>query len=253
MNMRTGDNDNLLRAKILDMIDLSDRYFSPRFSQFLDERQCADSERILSELHFHSYKFFGGFPQSKRKILGIYPEYLSADEGDFPIVPIEFRYRVSDKLSHRDFLGALMSQQIKREMLGDILVNDGCTVVFIYQSVSDFILNNVEKIGSVGVKSSISKQTDFQAVEEFEEITGTVSSLRLDAVSALALRLSRQKVMELIKSDGIEVNYTKIYSGDFLLKEKDIFSVRGFGKFILEHIGGLSKKDRIHITIKKYI
>lgn len=250
--MRT-EYDNLLRAKILDMIDLSNRYYSPRFSQFLDEKQCADSERILAELHIQSYKFFGGYPQSKRRILGIYPEFIPIDENDFPIVPVEFRYRVSDRLSHRDFLGVLMSQQIKREMLGDILVNDGCTVVFIFQSVSDFILNNVEKIGSVGVKSSVSEQMEFHVDEKFEEIAGTVSSLRLDAVAALALRLSRQKISEFIKSEGIEVNYCKVYSPDFMLKEHDIFSVRGFGKYILEHIGGLSKKDRIHLTIKKYI
>lgn len=243
----------MLRAKILDMIDLSNRYYSSRFSQFLDEKQCADSEKILSELHFHRYKFFGGYSQAKRKILGIYPEFIPIEESDFPIVPVEFRYRIMDKLTHRDFLGAMMSQQIKREMLGDILVNDGCTVIFIYQSVSDFIINNVDKIGSVGMKISVSEQTDFHVDEKFEEITGTVSSLRLDAVAALALRLSRQKISEFIKSNGIEVNYTKIYATDFLLKEHDIFSVRGFGKYILEHVGGMSKKYRIHLTIKKYI
>lgn len=251
--MYIGNSDNLFRAKILDMIDLSERYYSPKYSQFLDERQCAEAEKLLSELHFYNYKLFGGYPQAKRRILCVYPDFLTVDENDFPIIPVEFRYRASDSLSHRDFLGALMSQQIKREMLGDILVNDGRTIAFIYQSVSDFILNNVEKIGSVGVKCSVSEQNDFHIDEKFEEISGTVSSLRLDAVAALALHLSRQRILELIKSDGIEVNYVKIYAADFMLKEQDKFSVRGFGKFILEHIGGLSKKARTHITIKKYI
>ena len=36
------------------------------------------------------------------------------------------------------------------------------------------------------------------------------------------------------------------------MEEGDVFSVRGFGKFRLKEIGGLTKKGRIRICVEKY-
>ena len=37
------------------------------------------------------------------------------------------------------------------------------------------------------------------------------------------------------------------------LKEGDILSIRGYGRFVLTQVGSLSKKGRIHLTIGKYV
>ena len=89
--------------------------------------------------------------------------------------------------------------------------------------------------------------------DEFSEIAGTVSSLRLDCIASLVTKQSREKSVLFIKSVGADVNYKKIFFPDSQLKEGDIFSIRGFGKFILSCIGGVTKKNRIHVCIKKYI
>ena len=90
-------------------------------------------------------------------------------------------------------------------------------------------------------------------MDEFSEITGTVSSLRIDCITSLVTKQSREKSALHIKSVGADVNYKKVFSPDTQLKAGDIFSIRGFGKFILFSIGGVTKKNRIHVCIKKYI
>jgi RNA-binding protein YlmH len=37
------------------------------------------------------------------------------------------------------------------------------------------------------------------------------------------------------------------------MKQGDIISLRGKGRIVLEEVAGTTKKDRIRITIKKYL
>ena len=84
-------------------------------------------------------------------------------------------------------------------------------------------------------------------------IEGTVASFRLDCIFALALKTSREKARTIISSKEVNINYFPVNKPDYLLKENDVFSIRGFGKFRFESINGSTKKNRIHITLKKYI
>ena len=43
------------------------------------------------------------------------------------------------------------------------------------------------------------------------------------------------------------------YKADTVLKESDVFSVKGHGKYILKSINGVSKKEKIRITLCKFI
>ncbi len=247
------EDDKNLISKILDMLEISENKYLAKFTFFLDERQCELADSILKSVKFDNYLFFGGFEGAKRKILGIFPQHISPEKLNFPITAIEFSYRKQDKLSHKDFLGAIMSHQIKRDAVGDILVDEGSTVAFIYNTVSDILFNEIHKVGSVGVTLSLNNKSDFVVNETFEVISGTVSSLRTDCVLSSAIKLSREKTVLLIKSTGMDINYEKIYSPSYILKDGDVFSLRGYGKFILSETGSVSKKGKIHIVINKYI
>ena len=65
--------------------------------------------------------------------------------------------------------------------------------------------------------------------------------------------LSREKAAALIRSDRVEINHFTAASVSQELKEGDILSVRGSGRYILSGIDGLTKKGRIHINLRKYI
>lgn len=248
-----SSEDKLLVSKILDWIDICESKYQPKFSFFLDERQCELIQGLLISLNCHNFCFYGGYNASTRKVLGIFPEYYEYEDNDFPIKAITFLYRKNDVLSHRDFLGCLMANQIKRETIGDIIVGEGETVVFFYNTVSDFIFNNILKIGSVGVVPLYQDNLIINSEIKFTEIKGTVASLRLDAISSLASKLSREKISNLIKGQGIDVNHVNIKNPSYNLKEADVFSIRGYGKFTFYKINGVSKKERFHITINKFI
>lgn len=248
---RLSAEDRLLVSHIADMMDICGKSYCPKFSSFLDERQAALARSALNERGFRRYGFYGGYENASRKVLGVFPEYCEDEE--YPVSAITFRYRENDRLSHRDFLGAFMSRQIKREMLGDIIVGKGSTTAFVYSTVKDVLLSEITKIGSVGVKSEEDDAPDLKSEQAFTEKNGSVSSMRLDSVLALAAGVSRGKAADMIKGGGVTVNYRTVESASCSLDSGDVFSARGFGKFILFSVNGKTKKDRYHITVKKYI
>ena len=139
--MFTSDNDELFCSKIEDMTSLCFTRQKPVFSQFLTESQQALAKKVLQSIYFENYVFFGGSESSERKVLGVF--YDEPERSAFPVSAIEFKYRPCDKLTHRDFLGTLMSLGIERDTVGDILVDNGRTVVFVKSELKDYIESQI--------------------------------------------------------------------------------------------------------------
>lgn len=249
---KLSSEDRLLASHISDMAEISQKKYLSRFTAFLDKRQAAIAETAINTIGYN-HCFYGGYEDADRLLLGVFPEYEEPQKDDFPIEAVIFRYKTEQKLSHRDFLGAIMSCGINRNMVGDIIVNDGYTVAFVYNTVSEVIASEISKIGSVGVKTSIEESPEITIENRFIDINGTVSSLRSDCVLSMALKLSREKTAQLIRAGNVSVNYESNISVSSEMKVGDVFSARGFGKYIFAEISGKTKKDRIHIKIKKYI
>ena len=68
-----------------------------------------------------------------------------------------------------------------------------------------------------------------------------------------ALASEAHKASLLIKSDKVDINHFTVSSVSKEVQQGDIISVRGVGRFILSDIGGLTRKDRLHIILRKYI
>lgn len=254
-------DESIIPARTEDLIRQSAKICSPAYSMFLDEKQCAEAEKILISRSDIKYAFWGGYDDAQRKILCIYSlsgcDYLDElySEGlteEIPMKCLTFIYRKSDALTHRDFLGSLMALRLKRETVGDIVVSEGKTQIFVTDTASKLICSTVGKIGRTGVKIYDDMPFDTVKIQEFQTICGTVASLRADSVLSLALRISREKSAQLIRNTGVQINFTPVFSVSYEMKGKDVFSVKGYGKFIIDEISGISKKGRLHITIKKY-
>ena len=80
------------------------------------------------------------------------------------------------------------------------------------------------------VPSIIENKEEFPSVK-LQKVTGTVSSVRLDSVTALAFSTSRSSILPLIEGKKLFVNGKNIVSNAYHLKEGDIVSVRGKGKY----------------------
>lgn len=248
--MNPSDDAKELAARIDDMIRISRKRGSV-YSSFLNERQCVLAEKFIREKYSENYRFFGGYDNAQRKILCVFDDYFRPEDGDFPLSAVTFTYRKSYSLSHRDFLGAVMSLKLNRDAIGDIIIGEGMSQVLVLDSVRNIVAGEIRKIGSVGVKVD-DCEILLSAEQNFREITGTVSSLRFDSVLSLALNLSRSKAVQIISSGNAEVNFFPVSDKTYIVKQGDVFSVRGFGKFRLEEISGVTKKGRIHITVLKY-
>lgn len=242
------------RVLIRHIIDLGRASFASGLSRsgcFLDERQLALCNLSLEQYANDSgdlpdYEFLGGYEAAERRVI-----IFSGYGRTVPFSPVAFSGRNIGSLTHRDFLGTLMSLNIKREMLGDILVGEKRTVVFVMNAVLP-IVEEVSKVGGVGVTISHDFSEADIPEKKFGAINATVKSLRIDAVLSDAIGLSREKTQALIRSEGVLLNHLMIFDPSEKVDEGDVFSLRGKGKFVLNRVGGMSKKDRIFITIYKF-
>ena len=171
------------------------------------------------------------------------------DQLTFPVSAIEFKYRPCDKLTHRDFLGTLMSLGIERDTVGDILVDNGRTVVFVKSELKDYIESQIFKVGGAGVKIVQPNLNSLPQGRGTEEMSLTVSSLRYDNIVAAVSGLSRDKTAKLILSGETTLNFAVTQNVSCTVKEGDTFTIRGKGKFKLDKILGVTKKGRHKISV----
>ncbi|MBD5129854.1 MAG: RNA-binding protein, partial [Ruminococcaceae bacterium] len=120
----SNEEERFLFAHISDLAELSQRTGVPRFSRFLNEREAIVAGHSAAQTGAVPI-FYGGYDGAARTVCGFlrgtYAEDMPADEL-FPVRAVTFSFRGSDKLSHRDFLGAVLSVGLQRNVVGDILV-----------------------------------------------------------------------------------------------------------------------------------
>ena len=88
---------------------------------------------------------------------------------------------------------------------------------------------------------------------EYQQIKGTVPSVRLDTILSVAYPLSRSKLTAYIQAGKVFVNGKLITSNGCHLKEEDFISVRGLGRIMYEETIAATKKGRYMVTVRKYI
>ena len=250
----TDYDDRLLANKILDTVEYCKKNFAYKATNFLDPRQQKLIEELLVREKNIEYYVESGIESSERKLYIIYHEDYDVDNIEKPYQILEFSWysKGIKKPSHRDFLGSIIGAGIKREMLGDIMLQEDRTYVVCSKEVSEYIMYNIDRVGSLPVKVQLVEQAGI--IEENEKIVNaTVASLRLDSIISAGFGFSRTKAAEIIKSGKVRVNWEEKDLTSKVIKQSDVISIRGKGRIILEEIAGNTKKDRIKITIKKFV
>ncbi|MCR5485740.1 MAG: hypothetical protein K6F09_09125 [Clostridiales bacterium] len=244
-------DDKLLKNRFEELHSLSERNYCYTFSDFLS----LSEQDLLYELKLSpdSFFLFGGTEGAERKISVFGREEDCGYEADVPvdclmISPVNQKF--ADKLTHRDFLGALMNLGIKRETLGDIIIEENKGYIFCLRKISGFIIENLSSVKHTSVKlekvdpSSLSAS----ALPDISEIV--VPSERLDAVIAAVYNLSRSESSRLFPQEKIFINGRITESASHSLKEKDIVSVRGKGRFIYEGIERETRRGRLRVSVR---
>lgn len=231
---------------IRDISLLSEKTFTPKFSSFLTEREQRLAEYTASSVGVEC-GFWGGYEGAVRKMFSS----PSVEMDNYPFEAVTFFFRPKDKLTHRDFLGALMSLGIKRDQIGDIAVIEGGAAVFATKNAAALISAEIEKIGRVGVKQEPGLKIVIPQ-QEFEEIFAVIASERIDVLVAAACGISREKAVALIKSGKVVSDGIEVSSVSRNIDEGEVFSVKGYGKFIFSRLGFETKKGKKHALLKKY-
>lgn len=244
------ETDALLLAKLKDGLVLSQK--RPYFLGFLDETESAFCEDFLSRSREARFLLWGGYEGAERKFLGLFPDYLEADPEEFPLLPLTFRFREEDSLSHRDFLGSFMALGIERSTVGDILVGKGRCVAFIRREMEGYFLQNLKKIGRVGVQVTSGAEDPLPILREFIDRSGVVASPRLDCLVAFLCGTSREKAAGLITAGMVMKNHREILSVSEHVKDGDTISVRKHGKFLIDQLGPFTAKGRLAVHCRKF-
>lgn len=240
-------------GRVFELLERCSSSYRIIFTDFLDPLQTKVAVDIAK--HFGDVKVqpYGGFEEAERSIVAIFPQWDRVKLEDYPLSIIKIENKGwGRELSHRDYLGALLSTGIKREKLGDLLVSDRVCWAAVYSDVVDYVKMNLERVGSNKVEVKGATGPGEVPPVRFKELRSTVASPRLDAVIGTAFGLSRGKAMKYISGEKVKVNWEMCIHPETLLEVGDIVSVRGEGKFKVLEIAGTTKKGRTVIVLNRY-
>jgi uncharacterized conserved protein, contains S4-like domain len=237
--------------------DLADRaYFKNIITHtvFLNLYEQTIFQSISASLQV-SHKMLGGYDYAERKIVCFFScDFEEIEDSEFvDLLHISnINTKFADKLSHRDYLGAIMNIGIERHMVGDICIFDDQAYVYVLKAVSNIITDSLTDVKHN--KVTVTK-TDFKSIDfnnNIKEKNINIASNRLDSIVSSVYNISRTKANILIDSDKVFINSKLINTHSKSLNTDDIVSVRGLGRFIYSDIEKTSKKGRLIVKIKQY-
>ena len=249
------EEDRVLLARIHDRLTAAEQRNIPAATCFLTPREQALAAQLLPGMALHP---FGGCQGAERVVLCWIPDYLEPEAWllgeDGPVRAVRATFYAGDRLTHRDFLGALMGSGIKRETVGDVYVGEGVCDFAVTREIAPYVLQNLPSAGRTKLHLAPLPLAELAApAPQVKELRDTVAALRLDAVVAAGFGLSRGRAAQCVESGRTAVNSLPCQKPDRPVAAGDKIAVRGLGKLELAQVTGTTKKGRIGVTIRRYI
>lgn len=244
--------DEFLIGAICDDIELCEEIEYPVYSKYFYPPQVC---KKLSQMSIGNIEFSlcGISKECEKNMIAVKPKDFPREELYFPVKYFKVTNKSKFKdLEHKHYLGTIMSLGIKRELMGDLIVEGDSCYGVISDEIFEFLVDNLKEVGRNPV---IVKEVSKEEVPElkFEELVDSISSVRLDNIVSVMINNSRSKGLELIESGDVSINYVVDKEKNSIVKEGDIITIRKKGKFIFEKILGENKKGKIRVLIKKFI
>lgn len=151
-------------------------------TEFLNPREFKILESVLERRGSHYYTSGQYFQTEYVKVI-IAPEYYQLDMVDFNLSLIEIKYNAKfNHLTHAKIMGTLLNYLgVKRSILGDILVEEGCAQVLVDSQMTNHLVHSVTKIGTASVQlAEVPLSKLLTPKQDIQKLTVIASSLRLD-------------------------------------------------------------------------
>jgi len=222
-------------------------------THFLNPHEQALAIQKLKSIHGIKYEVQGGYTNSERNIVVVYPDdSYTQIENYLSVAKIEFNKFDTKYLEHRMILGSILSLGIKRDVIGDIILDENAAYVIATKAMAKYIDEHLLKVGGAHISTTYLDDTKSinLNLKEPTVIAGTIASLRIDCVLALALKISRTKANELIKNQLVYINWQLVNKATQQVSEGEAITVRRKGRITLKEIGGHSRKNRIRVKLE---
>ncbi len=242
-------------ARAIDLAEQAIKTWEVVETDFLSPPEIAEIKGVFGRLSDVEIIATGGYPQAERQRLGICRSELPFEPSQVPLAAIQIAGNfLFDPPTHRDFLGAMLGCGIVRDKTGDIIVlgEQGAQAIVAPELV-EFLETNLTQVRSVPVKT---RRIDFGELKIREpkkkEMVTTEASLRLDAIASAGFGMSRSKMVDLISSGDVRVNWKEIGQSAHALKAGDLVAIRGKGRLEIGEVS-ITKKERYRINLTRYI
>lgn len=260
--------EELFQKRLLELARKADSRNIVTFTDFLNLNELNIYHQSAGSLSFVKCMGSGGYEQAERQILAFIPDALCcclADSDDaarrkesvhYPIACLRIEpqnKKFSGQLTHRDFLGAVLNTGIERSTIGDILVDDQTAWIFCLERMADFLSEALTRVKNTPVDVCQVPPEKIDYRPKYELVRGSVASVRLDSLLALAFGSSRSSLTGLIGGGKVFVNARLVTSNGYKVKEHDLISARGLGRFRYLGVCSSTKKGRLIAEIEKYI
>ena len=257
MSIPMTDEEALLLSRL---IELGERSLKGRFvfTDFLGLAEQSVLAEALGRMRGVKHTLFGGTEGTERVMARFGDEDELYYSEPFPIRTLRIAPRsqkFANALTHRDFLGAILSLGIERRCVGDIAIVDNVGYVFLKDEVADFVSESLTKVKHTDVACTEIDEGDLPTDKlyrtEWRRIQ--LSSERIDATVAKVFDLSRDDSQLLIKRGLVFVNGRAVDSASYTPKDGDVVSARGHGRFIYRGSSSLSKKGKLNADVELYV
>ncbi|MBR3254717.1 MAG: hypothetical protein IKF97_00595 [Clostridia bacterium] len=261
LNSYKRQEDKMVLAQVLDKISLMQKTQKIESTDFLDMYQISLVEAFLKKIDFDSFILFGGFEDAERKVLIVFPEKYNLEMVEknysklLKIVRVELGQEERGKFAHRNYLGGIVKLGLKREKVGDILVfDDGADII----TINDFASILKTELGTL-TRFQNSKIDDLELDKirslelKLEEVKIIVPSLRLDNFVSDLAKTSRSKAGEIIAQERVFVNGKSETKLSKQIKQADIITIRGKGRFVIKEFTGTTRSGRTVVLVEKYV
>ena len=247
-------DDELLR-RAQDLAERCERTATVTGTGFLTPAQQYELNAWACRVPDCQFLLTGGSDTTERKAGFFLPFWITPEELDLSehlrAVKITAGFGTP---GHRDYLGSILGLGIRREWIGDIILEDNVAYVVCLPSVQRVLLEQLEHVGRCGVKVAAIGLDELPLQKrKIKPMNFTVQSLRLDAVASGLFRLSRTQAAEKIRMGLVSLNYSECLRPDAPVAPGDVLSLRGAGKGSITAIGGTSKKGRQFVECELWL
>lgn len=247
-----ADTELIKRAE--DLRDRCDRTSSVTHTLFLTPAEQYAVKTAFANRADTRLVFSGGVDDTDRRIAFFLPEWYPDEDPAAECIRAVKITAGFGTPGHRDYLGAILAVGLKREWLGDIIIDGPSAYLLCMDSVADSVILDLDHVGRFGVKREELRLSAVpRPVIKKKDVTFTAQSPRLDAVTGAMFGISRTAAAKHISEGLVSLNYSVCTSADAQIKPGDTISVRGKGKGVLAEEGGVSRKGRTFYTAEIYL